>query len=146
MRRLPHSPRLRCSETLLRRPVPGRAGLDRGRQPHPGLLEELPDGPFEGSYIGIVGAAWADWLFIIGLGAIGAALILGIGVRIAAASSAVLLVMVWTAALPPENKPFMDDHLIYALVLVGLALVSAGDTLGFGRWWATQSWCGATRS
>ena len=30
----------------------------------------------------------------------------------------------------------MDDHVIYALVLVGLALVGAGNTLGLGRWWS----------
>jgi thiosulfate dehydrogenase [quinone] large subunit len=30
----------------------------------------------------------------------------------------------------------MDDHIIYALVLIGLALVGAGNTLGLGRWWA----------
>jgi thiosulfate dehydrogenase [quinone] large subunit len=29
----------------------------------------------------------------------------------------------------------MDDHLIYAQVLVVLALTSAGRTLGFGRMW-----------
>ncbi|MFD0899154.1 hypothetical protein [Actinomadura sediminis] len=29
----------------------------------------------------------------------------------------------------------MDDHLVYAIVLIGLALVNAGDTLGLGRWW-----------
>jgi thiosulfate dehydrogenase (quinone) large subunit len=30
----------------------------------------------------------------------------------------------------------MDDHIIYALVLIGLAAVGAGKTLGFGRRWA----------
>lgn len=29
----------------------------------------------------------------------------------------------------------MGNHIIYALVLIGLALVSAGNTLGLGRWW-----------
>jgi thiosulfate dehydrogenase [quinone] large subunit len=73
---------------------------------------------------------------MIGLAGIGIALIAGIGVRIAAAAGTVLLVLMWAAVLPPENNPFMDDHLIYALVLVGLALVNAGDVLGFGRWWS----------
>lgn len=41
-----------------------------------------------------------------------------------------------TAVLPPENNPFMDDHLIYAAVLAVLALVNAGDTWGLGRMWA----------
>jgi thiosulfate dehydrogenase [quinone] large subunit len=30
----------------------------------------------------------------------------------------------------------MDDHLIYAAVLIVLALLGAGDTLGLGRRWA----------
>lgn len=29
----------------------------------------------------------------------------------------------------------MDYRLIYAILLIGLALVRAGDTLGLGRWW-----------
>ena len=43
--------------------------------------------------------------------------------------------MMWTVVLPPENNPVIDDHVIYALVLVTLALTSAGRTLGFGRIW-----------
>ncbi len=27
----------------------------------------------------------------------------------------------------------MDDHIVYSIVLIGLALARAGDTLGFGR-------------
>ena len=30
----------------------------------------------------------------------------------------------------------MDDHIIYALVLIGLAAVGAGTTLGLGERWA----------
>ncbi|TDC86775.1 DoxX family membrane protein [Actinomadura sp. 7K507] len=112
-----------------------KAWID-GNSPTEGFLANSPKGPFADFYTGIAGAAWADWLFMIGLAGIGAALILGIGMRIAAAAGALLLVMMWTAVLPPENNPFMDDHLIYAILLVGLALVSAGDTLGLGRWWS----------
>ncbi len=45
---------------------------------------------------------------------------------IAAVTGALLLVLMWTAVLPPENNPFMDDHLIDAMVLIGLAAVRAG--------------------
>jgi thiosulfate dehydrogenase (quinone) large subunit len=72
---------------------------------------------------------------MIGLAGIGAALILGIGMRVAAVAGTALLVMMWSAVLPPENNVFVDDHLVYALVLVGLALVGAGNTLGLGRLW-----------
>jgi thiosulfate dehydrogenase [quinone] large subunit len=72
---------------------------------------------------------------MIGLAGIGAALILGVTMRIAAAAGALMLVMMWSVVLPPANNVFMDDHLIYALVLVALALVGAGRTLGLGSWW-----------
>ncbi|TMQ90360.1 DoxX family membrane protein [Actinomadura soli] len=111
-----------------------KAWIDGG-SPTEGFLKNSPTGPFAGFYNDIAGAAWADWLFMLGLAAIGGALILGIGMRIAAVTGAALLVMMWTAVLPPDNNPFMDDHLIYAILIVGLALVSAGDTLGLGRWW-----------
>ncbi|MER5704346.1 hypothetical protein ABT023_20740 [Micromonospora sp. NPDC002296] len=106
-----------------------------GGSPTKGFLAFGTAGPFKGFYTEIAGAAWADWLFMAGLAAIGVALMLGIGMRIAAVAGALLLVMMWTAVLPPENNPFMDDHLIYAAVLVVLALVGAGDTLGLGRAW-----------
>ena len=38
----------------------------------------------------MAGAVWADWLFMIGHFAIGTALVLGVGMRIAAASGALL--------------------------------------------------------
>ena len=106
-----------------------------GGSPTKGFLGKAVSGPFEGVYHNIAGAAWADWLFMIGLAGIGIALIAGIGMRIAAAAGALLLVLMWTAVLPPENNPFMDDHLVYAGVLIVLALTAAGDTLGLGRYW-----------
>ncbi|WP_431927279.1 hypothetical protein [Micromonospora wenchangensis] len=108
-----------------------------GGSPTKGFLAFGAKGPFQGIYQDIAGAAWADWLFMIGLAGIGVALLLGIGMRIAAAAGGLLMVLMWTAVLPPENNPFMDDHLIYAAVLAGLALVGAGNTLGLGRVWAT---------
>ncbi|SCL35368.1 thiosulfate dehydrogenase [quinone] large subunit [Micromonospora nigra] len=107
-----------------------------GGSPTRGFLTHGTAGPFKDFYAGMAGAAWADWLFMIGLAAIGTALMLGIGVRVAAAAGGLMLVMMWTAALPPTNNPFMDDHLVYAAVLAVLALVNAGDTWGLGRAWA----------
>ena len=113
-----------------------KAAWINGGHPTEGFLKFAATGPFKGIYNDIAGAAWADWLFMLGLLGIGLALILGIALRIAATTGATLLVLMWTAVLPPENNPFMDDHLIYAAVLVLLALVGAGSTLGFGKAWA----------
>lgn len=106
-----------------------------GGSPTQGFLGNAVKGPFAGFYQSFAGAAWADWLFMLGLAGIGLALMAGVAMRIAAAAGALLLVLMWTAVLPPENNPFMDDHLVYAGVLVLLALTAAGETLGLGRIW-----------
>ena len=112
-----------------------KAAWINGGSPTNGFLAHAPKGPFASFYNSFAGAAWADWLFMAALAGIGIALMLGVTMRIAAASGAALLVMMWSAVLPPANNPFMDDHLIYALVLGVLALTAAGKTLGLGRRW-----------
>jgi len=116
--------------------TPSAKAWTDGGSPTEGFLKHAPKGAFAGIYHDMAGAAFADWLFMTGLAGVGLALMLGIGMRVAAAAGALLLVMMWSAVLPPENNLFMDDHLIYAILIVGLALVSAGETLGLGRWWA----------
>jgi thiosulfate dehydrogenase [quinone] large subunit len=84
----------------------------------------------------MAGNVLLDWLSIVALLGIGVALILGIGMRVAAVSATALLGFMWMASLPLENHPVIDDHLIYAMVAIGLAAQKAGDTLGLGRAWA----------
>lgn len=110
-----------------------RAWLDGG-SPTEGFLGAV-EGPFADWFNPLAGQAWADWLFMAGLLGVGVALLAGVAMRIAAASGAVLLVLMWAAVLPIVNNPFVDDHLVYALVLVGLAASHAGRTLGLGRSW-----------
>jgi len=113
----------------------GKGWLEDG-SPTKGFLSNSASGPFEDFYKGIAGDGWTNTLFMLGLLGIGLALILGIGMRIAAGSGALLMVMMWSVALPPENNPIIDDHIIYAIVLIGLAVANAGDTFGLGRWWS----------
>jgi thiosulfate dehydrogenase [quinone] large subunit len=42
--------------------------------------------------------------------------------------------MMWLAA-PPTNNPFLDDHLVYAIVLILLRWLNAGHFYGLGHWW-----------
>lgn len=107
----------------------------RGGSPTSGFLGHATAGPFANFYQGLAGHAVFDWLFMLGLLGIGVALIAGVATRLAAAAGALLLVMMWSAVLPPANNLFMDEHLIYALVLGVLALSAAGRTLGLGRTW-----------
>lgn len=114
---------------------PGAAWINGG-SPTTGFLEFGTRGPFADIFRQMAASVFADWLFMIGLLGIGVALILGIGVGIAAVTGAILLVLMWLAALWPEHNPFLDDHLIYAFILIALAVTDAGRHLGFGGRWA----------
>lgn len=116
----------------------GDAAWINGGSPTEGfLLYGIPENnPFKEIFSSMAGAAWADWLFMLGLLGIGLALTLGIGMRIAAATGALLYLLMYAAALPLENNPVVDDHLIGAIAVVVLALTLAGDTWGAGRAWA----------
>jgi thiosulfate dehydrogenase (quinone) large subunit len=111
----------------------GDAAWINGGSPTEGFLSFATAGPLAGFYQSFAGAAWADWLFMLGLLGIGLALMLGVAMRITAACGALLSVLMWTAVLPPANNPLIDEHIIYALVFVALALAGAGYTLGIGK-------------
>ncbi len=113
-----------------------QAAWINGGNPTKGFLANSAEGPFASFYHNIAGAGITNWLFMLALLGLGVALMAGIGMRIAAVAGALLTLMMWSVVLPPANNVFMDDHLIYAGLFVALALVSAGDTVGFGKIWA----------
>jgi thiosulfate dehydrogenase (quinone) large subunit len=76
---------------------------------------------------------------MIGLLGIGVALILGVFMNLAAGAGALMLILMWSAVLPPANNLFIDDHIIYALTLGLLALLNAGRCLGLDDMWQRTS-------
>ncbi|HEX9892080.1 MAG TPA: hypothetical protein VGB28_08470 [Actinomycetota bacterium] len=106
-----------------------------GGSPTAGFLEFGTKGPFAGFFQGL-DPAWVNWVFMLSLFAIGTALILGIGARLAAIGGAIWMGFMYLASsIWPDNNPFVDSHVIYAVALIGLAYVGAGKYLGFGGWW-----------
>ncbi|HVQ88619.1 MAG TPA: hypothetical protein VMT88_10605 [Actinomycetes bacterium] len=116
-----------------------------------------PEGPFASTFTGLrPGEApdpnhWTNWLFMIGLLGIGLSLTLGVFMRIAAISGVVMLGLMYLAEAPwantvdPKtgqgafNNPIVDDHMIYAVVLIMLMLFEAGRTWGLGKVWESTS-------
>lgn len=91
---------------------------------------------FQGAFNALGGTAFADWLFMLGLLGIGVALTFGFGMRVAAATGAVLYTLMWVASFPLENNPVLDVHVLGAISVVVLGLTLAGDTWGVGKAWA----------
>jgi thiosulfate dehydrogenase (quinone) large subunit len=128
--------------------TPSERSWINGGSPTNGFLSNVEVGPFQSFFHSIAGTWWADWLFMLGLLAIGVALVLGIGMRIAAGATVIMMAMMWLAEFPPDrtnadgtpsgsSNPIIDYHVIYAITAVVLALTYAGHTWGLGRWWAS---------
>lgn len=109
-----------------------------GGSPTTGFLKSV-EGPFASFFNSLAGNPVADWLFMLGLLGIGVALILGVAMRVAAWSGAVLMMLMWAASLPLENNPLIDDHVIYATVLLALGAGARQQKFSLAPWWQKQS-------
>ncbi len=110
-----------------------------GGSPTEGFLKFGAKGPFKSFYNSIAGDMWVNVLFMVALLAIGVALTLGIGMRLAGVGGTLLYIMMWTVAMPPENNPVLDEHLLGAISIAVLSLTLAGNTLGLGHLWTNTS-------
>lgn len=101
--------------------APEKAWLNGG-SPTAGFLEFAVKGPFADIYHAMAGSVIVDVLFMAGLFGIGIALLSGLVLRFASYSGVALVLLMWLAVLPPEHNPIIDEHIVYAVVLVGIAL------------------------
>lgn len=108
-----------------------------GGSPTAGYLGSVK-GSFSGMFQTLAGAPIVDWLFMLGLLGAGTALVLGIALRTAAAGGTLLLGLMWLSSLPLQNNPVIDEHVVYATVIIALAAARAGDTWGLGQQWSAM--------
>lgn len=117
---------------------PERSWINGGTPSQGFLTSDAVIGPFKDFYADIA-SPLTDWLFMLGMLGVGLAVMLGMGVRVAAVAGTIIMLMMWAAEWPPtqgSSNPVVDYHVVYALSLIVIALTLAGDTLGVGRWWA----------
>jgi thiosulfate dehydrogenase [quinone] large subunit len=111
-----------------------------GGAPSQGFLKSpAVTGPFKGFFAAIASPT-TDVLFMLAMLAVGLAVMAGIGLRISAIAGSIVLLFMYLAEWPfaanaASTNPLVDYHIIYALALIVIAVVSAGDTWGFGRPW-----------
>ena len=135
--------------------TPGARAWINGGSPTKGFLSHVAVGPLQSAFNSIAGTWWADTLFMLGLLGVGLAVILGVFMNVSAIAGTLMMVLMWAAEWPlaqftssgeltGSTNPFMDYHLIYALVLIVLAVLGAGRYFGIAPWWARvtggQAW------
>ncbi|MCW8098958.1 hypothetical protein [Streptomyces tauricus] len=123
----------------------GKGWVDGG-SPTKGFLSGVAAGPLESTFHGMAGDAWVNWLFMLGLLAIGVAVMAGVALRFAAVAGTVMMALMWAAEWPPaqhlstgapsmSSNPLVDYHVLYAAILIALAVGHAGRVWGLGRGW-----------
>ena len=130
--------------------TPAERAWSNGGSPTKGFLSGVEVGPgwLQTFFHDIAGDPWANWLFMLGLLAIGLAFVLGIGMRLAAGAGALMMLLMWAAEWPLDrttaagepsmsSNPLVDYHVVYGITGIVLALTYAGHTWGLGRWWAS---------
>ena len=127
--------------------TPSARAWINGGSPTNGFLSRVDVGPFQSAFNAIAGTWWADTLFMLGLLGVGLAVMLGVFLNVSAIAGSLMMVLMWAAEWPlaqftssgeltGSTNPFMDYHLIYALVLIVLAVIGAGRYFGIAPWWA----------
>lgn len=107
-----------------------------GISPTTGFLSNAPDGPFAPLFNSLSGNIVVDILFMGGLLLVGAVLLLGIGMKIATYSGSLMMFLIYLSLFPPENNPLIDEHIVYIIILIGLAIRSEKQKFGLGKKWS----------
>ena len=95
-----------------------------GGSPTSGFLNNTVRGPFAEFFKGLAGMPVIDWLFMAGLLGVGLTLVFNRFIVWGAAAGSAMLLLMYLAVFPPANNPLLDEHIVYILVLVLLALRS----------------------
>ena len=108
-----------------------------GGSPTAGFLKFGVHGPLAGFFNSLAGIGAIDWLFMLGLAFIGISLTFGILTKLGSFSAILMLILMYLAVgLPPANNPFIDEHLVYILIMIIFMLTEPGRYFGFGNAWS----------
>ena len=80
--------------------TPSAKAWIHGGSPTKGFLSSVDVGPFQSTFHSMAGTWWANGLFMLGMLAVGVALIAGVGLRIAAGAGVLVMAMMWLAEFP----------------------------------------------
>lgn len=122
--------------------TPAEGAWINGGSPTMGFLAHgTAESPFAGVFTAIAGNPVVDWLFMLGLLGVGAALLFGVGVRLGAIAGAAMLFLMYLAQFPltltGATNPLLDSHIIDMGIMAIAFFAVPGQRLSFARPWRT---------
>lgn len=104
-----------------------------GGFPAAGYLAKGTSGIFANFFASIAYNPLVNHMYMFGLFAVGLALTFGFASRLATIGGVAMMILIYLGNLPPAHNPIIDEHIIYALVLVLLHKQSAYKYFGLGK-------------
>ena len=117
-----------------------------GGSPTRGFLKGVSAGPMESTFHSWAGSGLIDWLFMLGLLGVGIGLVSGVALKLTAVAGTAMMAFMWMAEWPlaqhtsagaptMSSNPVVDYHVMFAAIMIALALSSAGTAFSLaGRW------------
>jgi thiosulfate dehydrogenase [quinone] large subunit len=127
--------------------TPAAKSWVNGGSPTKGFLKGVSAGPMESTFHSWAGSGLVDWLFMLGLLGIGIGLVSGIALKLTAAAGTAMMAFMWMAEWPlarhtstgaatMSSNPVVDYHILFAAVMIILAVSAAGTAFSLGSLWA----------
>ncbi len=114
----------------------GKAWIN-GASPTYGYLTQGTFGILKSFFVWLASfSSLIDWIYMAGLLGIGISMIFGIANKMGSFSGFTLFILIWLSAFPPLHNPFVDEHLVYAVLFLCFYYLESGEKLGFGGKWA----------
>lgn len=126
--------------------TPAAKSWVNGGSPTKGFLSGVSAGPMESVYHSWAGNGVIDWLFMLGLLGIGVGLVSGVALKLTAAAGTAMMAFMWMAEWPlaqhtsagaptMSSNPVVDYHVMFAAIMITLAVSAAGAAYSLaGRW------------
>ncbi len=115
--------------------MPAKAWINGGSPTYGFLAFGTEGGMFQEYFRAMAGHMIVDVLFMAGLAGVGLSLLLGAGIRIAGYSGALMMTFIYLASLPLKQNPFVDEHIIYIVILLAMTRVRVGTIYSIKSWW-----------
>lgn len=120
--------------------TPAERAWINGGSPTSGFLSNATaESPFADVFAALAGNVLVDWLFMLGLLAVGVTLITGIGVRLGAIAGAAMLLLMYLAEFPltltGATNPLIDSHILDMGVMAIVFLAVPVQRLSLAATW-----------
>ncbi|MFJ4223282.1 hypothetical protein [Microbacterium sp. NPDC089695] len=118
--------------------TPPEGSVLAGGSPSTGYLSHT-EGAFADVFRAMAGNPLVDVLFMLGLGAVGIALVTGVCLHLAAIGGTFVMGGIYLSSVPLANNPLIDEHIVFIVLGWLLATLGAGTIAGLGAWWQRLS-------